>query len=814
MRQAPIFSAAVIGTLALAMGATTAIFSVVDTVLLRPLAYRDADRLVMLYQAIPKAIPTPIGFSAPDYHAFLERATAFESIAAFKNRELELSGLTEPGRIKAAAVGWSLFTTLGVDPALGRPFSREEDEGSQAVAILSDGLWRRKFGSDRSVVGRAIVLDRRAYTVVGVMPRGFTFPARGTIMNNTPADLFIPISFTDVERGAFGSMYNNSVVARMKPTIAVSEADAQVRTAVQSAAKILYPAELQGLAGAISASAVSMRDETVGRARTLLFVLFAAVVVVLLIACADLANLMLTRAVARKREMAVRSALGAARGRLIRQTLVESAVLAVLGATLGLAVAKWVVTALLAAAPENLPRLDEVGLDVRVLGFAAVLCVITALLCGLLPALEVTREDSSDSLKEGGRTGSLGRRQRRIFRTLVAAQVALALVLLVGGGLLLRSFNRLMNIDPGFRAEHVLTFATSLPGTAYRQGSEVRSFYTRLLESLEQIPGVSAVAASTDLPLGIRERRAFTIERQPDASKMLAHAVAHDWVTGKYFEAFGIPLKRGRFLTAQDNEGSEPVVVINETMARTWWGDGDPVGERMAWGGPRSHGPWMRIVGVVADVKQGPLHSKVEIQTFQPWLQVPDAMIGDTIVGALRSLKISLRTQTDPLSVTSAVRARVREIDPSLPVTALQTMEQVVEKSAAPERFNTMMLTAFAMLALLLAALGIGGVLATSVSRRTQELGIRMALGAQRSTLLRMILGEGMSLALIGIAIGLPLAFILTRLISTLLFNVSPRDPATFLSVAVLLIIVALTAAFIPARRATSIDPIAALRRE
>jgi putative ABC transport system permease protein len=814
MWKAPVFSAAVMLTLALAIGATTAIFSVVDTVLLRSLPYRDADRLVMLYQEIPKAIPHPIGFSPPDYHAFLLRASGFESIAAFRNRDFELSGVNEPERITAAAVAWSLFDTLGVGPALGRAFSREEDEGRQPVAILADSLWRRKFGADPAVIGKAVVLDRRPYTIVGVMPARFTFPNRGPVINDKPAELYVPVSFTDFERGAFGSMYNHSVVARLKPGVDVSQADVQVRTAVTSAAREMYPASLQTLAEALSASAVSLQDEIVGRSRTLLFVLFTAVAVVLLIACADIANLMLTRAVSRQREMAVRTALGAARGRLIRQTLVESSLLAVAGAALGLLVARWVVGALIVAAPETLPRLTEIRLDGRILGFTVALSLLTALLCGLLPAIEATRAGETDSLKEGGRTGVLGRRQRRIFQTLVTAQFALAVVLLIGGGLLLRSFNRLLSVDPGFRAEHVLTLATSLPGSAYPRGADVRSFYTRLLSSLEQLPGASAVAASTDLPLGIRERRAFTIEAETEATKALPHGVSHDWVAGRYFEALGIPLKHGRYLSPNDTPASELVVVINETMARTYWRDRDPIGERIAWGGPQDHGPWMRIVGVVADVKQGPLHSDVSPQTFQPWLQVRDSLLGETVVGALRSLKISVRTEVDPMSLAAAVQARIRTLDPSLPVTAVRTLEQVVENSAAPQRFNTIMLTAFALLALLLAALGIGGVLATSISRRTQEMGIRMALGARRGTLLRMVLGEGMALALIGLAIGLPVAFALTRLMAALLFDVSPRDPLTFAAVCVLLIVVALAASYIPARRATAIDPMAALRRE
>ncbi len=458
--------------------------------------------------------------------------------------------------------------------------------------------------------------------------------------------------------------------------------------------------------------------------------------------------------------------------------------------------------------------MNEVGFDPRVLAFTAVLCIATAVLCGLLPALEASRFDSSDTLKEAGRSGAAGRRQRRIFSVLVAAQFALAVILLIAGGLLARSFSRLMSVDPGFRAEGVLTLATSLPATAYPQGSNVRSFYTQLLTNLEQLPGVSAVGASTDLPLGIRERRGFTFETETDASRPVGGSVAHDWVLGSYFESLGIPLKRGRYLGAEDTSTSEPVIVINETMARMFWRDGDPVGQRLAWGNPSGHGRWMRIVGVVADVKQGPLNSETVPQTFQPWLQVEDGLLAENIVGALRSMKLSVRTLADPASLASPVQAQIRVMDPSLPVTSVRTLDQVVRQSAGPQRFNAVLIAAFAALALLLASLGIAGVLATSISRRTQELGVRMALGAQRPDLLRMVLREGMTLVAIGLAVGLPIAFVLTRLMSTLLFEVSPTDPVTFTAVSVVLVLVALTACYVPARRATAINPIAALRHE
>ena len=813
MRATPIVTATVVLTLALATGATTAIFSVLDAVLLRALPYPDADRLVMIQQGIPGS-GLPFGISAPDYVALEQRVTLFESLAAFRNREYELSGVDQPERIVAARVSATLFSTLRVEPAHGRAFTRDEDQGRQPVAVLSHGLWRRKFGADPGMVGRAIMLDRVPYTVVGVMPSDFTFPSRGTARNNEPAQVFLPVAFTGFERQAFGSMYNNSVVARLKPDVTTQQADAHVREVGHTARMENYPADLRGLAERLRSSATPLRDETVGRVRTLLYLAFAAVVVVLMIACADLANLMLTRAISRQREMAVRSALGASRWPLIRLSLVESAVLAIMGSLLGLVVMRWVVGSLIRLAPETLPRLNEVSLDPRVLAFTAALSIATALLCGLLPALEASQFDSSDTLKESGRSGAAGRRQRRIFSALVTAQFALAVILLIAGGLLARSFSKLMSVDPGFRAEGVLTLATSLPATAYPRGANVRGFYTQLLPSLEQLPGVSAVGASTDLPLGIRERRSLTLENQTESWRKVGGAVAHDWVLGSYFESLGIPLKRGRYLGSQDTATSEPVVVINETMARTFWGDSDPVGQRVAWGNPSTHGRWMRIVGVVADVKQGPLNSETVPQTFQPWLQVDDAMLGENIVGALRSMKLSVRTSVDPGSLASPVHTRIRAIDPSLPVTSVRTLEQVVTESAGPQRFNAVLIAAFALLALLLAALGIAGVLATSISRRTHELGVRMALGAQRPDLLRMVLREGMTLVVLGLALGLPIAFALTRLMSSLLFEVSPADLTTFAAVPVLLVLVALTACYIPARRASAISPLAALRHD
>ena len=815
MQRAPFFSAIVVITLALAIGATTAVFTVVNAVLLRSLPYKDPDRLVMVNEHFKGAAPTLVGFSAPDYLAFEQRAALFESIAVYRNREYELSGVEPPERITVTRTSASLFEVLGVPPAMGKVFTREDNDSGQPVAVISDALWTRKFARDPNILGRPVMLDRVAYTIVAVMPRHFVFPNRGPLINNVPGDVYLPIAFTPRERQAFGSMYNNSVIARLKPGVTAAQAGADAAALIESTSPEIYPAALSGLAAALTASATPLADEIIGRTRTLLWVAFAAVCFVLLIACADIASLMLTRAMAREREIAVRAALGAGRGRIIRQLLAESAVLASAGAALGLMFATWLSGALVSLAPPTIPRLHEIAIDGRILAFTVALTVLTAILCGLLPAFELAHPNTGDALKEGGRTATTGKRQRRIFGALVATQIAVAVVLLVGGGLLLRSFSHLMSVNPGFRSEHTLTMATSLPANAYPRAANVRAFYTRLLDELSHLPGVQAVGTTTDLPLNVRERRVFTIEAESEATRELSHAVANEWVNGRYFDALGIPLERGRYFGTEDAPSAEPVAIINETLARRFWGDADPIGQRIAWGtSATNRGPWMRIVGIVGDVKQGPLNSETVPQTYTPWEQVADGMIAENVMGIMRSLRIAIRTEGEPSTLASTVRQKIRDIDPALPVTAVQTMEEIVETSTALQRFNAALVGMFALLALLLAAIGIGGVLATSVSRRAPELGVRLALGAQPRTLVGMVVRQGMLLAVIGLAVGLPVAWVLSRLMGTLLFQVSPRDPVTFLTAGGVLAAVALLACVIPAWRATRLDPITVLRTQ
>jgi predicted permease len=798
----PRLAALVSLTLALAIGGTTAIFGVVETVLLRALPYRDPDRLVLLFGSMPGA-RRPFGFSAPDYVGFVERARRLEATAAFSTKEYELSGIDRPERIAGARVSASLFEVLGVQPIRGLGFTRAEDEGRQPVVVLTDGLWARRFGRDTAIVGRAITLDRQPYTVVGVMPPGFSFPSRGPTFNNEPADLYVPISFTEAELTGFGSMYNHTVIGRLAPSASIADAQLEASAIARRIIREIYPAANQPKLDLVVSP---LRDEVVGRVRTLLLMLMAGIVIVLLIACADIASLLLTRAAGRAREMAVRTALGASRLRLARQMLVETAVLAICGGLLGLVVASTGLALFVGLAPPGMPRLAEIGVDARVVAFGMGLSLLTALLCGAVPAWHASRRETGDMLKEGGRSGGLGSRQRRVLGALVTVQFALALVLLAVGGLLGRSFQRLMATDPGFRPARVLTLGTSLPASTYPTGASIRAFYERLLERVGALPGVQAVGASAFRPLAILERRGFSIDAQPAASADLPHIVSHDWVNGRYFEALGIPLRRGRYLGEQDMASSERVVVINETMARQFWPGEDPLGRHINRGA--------RIVGIVGDVKQGPLNTETFPQTWSPWAQVNDRGLADNVVGALRSLKLSIRTDLDPEALATAVRQEVGRLDPALPVTGVATMEEVVQASAGPQRFNGALVTAFAAMALLLAAVGVGGVLGSSVSKRTPEIGVRLALGATRGDVLRLVLGEGLTLAGLGIAVGLPAALGLTRLVSGLLFEVSPRDPMTFAAVLGLLIAVAVAACAVPAYRATRVDPGVALRYE
>ena len=798
----PGFTAVAVLTLALGIGANTAIFSVVDAVILRPLPYKDPARLVLVKERIPMATPEPIPVCAPDAVQFQRQNQVFESVAAFRGGQFDLSGEGEPERIPAERVNAGLFSLLGVQPVVGRAFTADEDQPGHSLAILSYALWQRRFGARPDVVGRTVTLDRQPYTVIGVMPRSFVFPLRGMEQGDA-ADVFVPIAFTHDELSAVGDNFNNSVLARLKPGITLARANTDV-DAIAYRILQTYPPEFRDRIK-LEAIALPLSGQVVGRVRTLLLLLLGAVGFVLLIACANVANLLLTRAAHRQREIAVRLALGAGRLRLLRQLAAESMLLALLGAGLGLLLAFGIMQGLVGWMPANIPRVHAIGLDLPVLAFTLTLAVLTGLAFGVVPTLAASRTDLNSTLKEGGRSAQRGPQHRSLRSALVVAEVALSLVLLVGAGLLVRSFERLLATQPGFRPEHVLTASLSVPQVQYKQDQQIRSFYRELIARLQQLPGVKAIGASTDLPLEAGWEELFTPEGYQPPPGAGLNLCSHSVILGDYLQALGVPLLRGRYFTEQDKPGSTPALIVSESLAKRYWPNQDPIGKRLKTGPPESKDPWLTIVGVVGDVKQGPLDAPTMQHTYESYEQ--RGLPGN-------SLNVAARAAGNPASLASALRAAVWGLDGQLAVAQVRTMGQVIDESTTPRRFNLFLLVAFAALAVALAAIGIYGVISYSVAQRTHEIGIRMALGAERSRVLQFVIGQGFKLTLMGVGLGILGALALTRFLSSLLYGVKPTDPLTFVTVTLILTVVALLACYIPARRATKVDPMVALRYE
>ena len=798
-----VFTLLALTTLALGIGANSAIFAVVNAVLLRPLPFRDPGRLVLIEDVIRKLSPDGMAVTASDLIEYQRSSQSFESLAGYTLATMDLTGGGPPERQEGLRVSAEIFQMLGVSPVIGRGFTRAEDHPGSGVAVISYRLWQRRFGGDPGVVGRAVDFDRKPTTIVGVLPKDVEFPLPGLPLGGGN-DVWVPLALTQEEQGRLGD-YSYAVIARLKPGVNMAQAQADV----QAIARRIYD-RAPGLvrAGFVLDAQVSAITERVAHnSRKLLWLLAGAVGFVLLIACVNVANLLLGRAAGREREMAIRSSLGASRGRLLRQLFTESLLLSICGGAAGLLLAMWLVTLLARVIPASVPRAATIDLDWRVVAFTASVSVLAGLLFGAMPALMASRTGESARLKNVSRSTTSGLGRVRLRGLLVVSEVALSLVLLVGAGLLVRSLIALRAVASGFDVQHVLTARVTLPAAAYRDAASVRGFFQRAMDELATLPGASAVGASTTPLLTSRGQALVTVKDPSVPSALAVNATVLD----DYFQAVGIRLRRGRLFDSRDRRGSEPVVVINETMARQFFPLKDAVGQQIKLGPPQSPDPWYTVIGVVADVKNNELANSVRPQVYPSYSQVDDSVFA---LGFGNSMVLAVKAASDPAALTSAVRAAIARLDPQLPVTDLETVRAQVEASLAPEWFQTGLVASFAALALLLAAIGIYGVVSFAVTQRTREIGVRMALGASRRGVLGLVIGQGMRPVFAGVLVGMAASFALTRLMTGFLFGVQPTDWVTFSVAPVVLSVVALAANLAPARRAASVDPMVALRYE
>ena len=807
LRRNPGFTSVAVLTLALGIGANTALFSVVNGVLLRPLPYADPERLVSIrniWGENRNPLDAVASISPAEYFDYLERMTAFESFGVYTPLVLSLTGDGEPERLSSAAMSAAVFQALRVVPATGRAFSPTEDVPGVHVAVIGHGLWQRRFAGARDVIGRTIMVDGRATTVVGVMPEGFRLPEQ--LSDPDPAELFVPLGLSRDSVTIRGSHFLSGV-ARLRRGVTAAQGSADVE-AVARRFPIDFPSDYPAKMN-FTAGALPLLDSVVGQVRPTLIVLLGAVGFVLLIACANVASLLLSRTESRRREMAVRTALGAARGRLLRQLLVESVVLALTGGVAGVALASVGTRLLVALRPPNIPRLDDIGVDVRVLLFALAASTVVGVLFGLLPAIQATRLDVQSMLREGGRGNSSGGRQGA-RRALVIAEVAIALVLLVGAGLITRSFVQLMSVDPGYRVDHVLTVPIDLPNARYPDAGRVITFYQELSRRVGALPGVTATGGVAGVPLvAARGDLGLEIEGRPVAPGEQRRRADWQVVTPGYFKAIGMRLVRGRAIEDADLETSPGVVVINEAMAKKYWPNDEPLGKRFRLGGRAGPG-MVTIIGVVADVRQASLAATPEPEMYLAHTQFRFWGGG----GILSSLNLVLRTTGEPSALSRAVRGEITALDAQLPVGEFRTMEQVRGASVSQPRFLMFLFSTFSVVALAIAVIGIYGVIAYGVAQRRKEIGIRVALGARPSSVAGMVVKQGVVLAAAGIAVGLVLAFALTRFLAGFLFAVTPTDPITLVVVVASLGVAALLASFIPAHRATRTDPVEVLRAD
>jgi putative ABC transport system permease protein len=780
----PFFTLVAVMTLALGIGANTAIFSVVNAVLLRPLPYEDPDRLVVVWGFNPQ-----IGreeTSLPDFVDWREQSQSFEQMAATVGGNYTLTSVEESERLIGAAVTAEFFNVLRINPILGRSFLRDEDRpGAPRVVVLSYGLWRRRFGSNADLLGRSIKLNGEDYTVVGIAPDHLQLP--------DSTELWVPLAMDPAQAGRRNN--NLWVIARLKLGMRLDQAQSEMN-AITARLEQQYPQSNIGWRSEL----MPLHEEIVGDSRASLLMLLAAVIFVLLIACANVANLLLARAAVREREIAIRSALGAGRGRLVRQLLTESILLSLVGGLVGTLIAIWGIDTLVGLGARNIPRLSEISVDGQVLGFTFLLSLATGVIFGLAPAIQVSRLDLNETLKDGGRAGWGSGGDHRIRRILVVTEVALTLILLIGAALTIKSLHRLMNLDAGFNRENLLKLQVALPQAKYAEDHQVSAFYRQLIENVRGLPGVHSVTAVSPLPLSGGEIAwSFRIAGRPAPPPEVVMDASVLFVGDRYIETMGIPLVLGRSLTEQDSQGGPRAALINQTLVRRYFRDQDPLGQRITFGDPQAPGTqWMTIVGVVADVR----HLVKEKEVY-PSIYFPQTRSAMALV---------VRTGDNPHRIVPAVRSEVMKLDRELPVYNIRTINEVLGVVLLEDRFMMLLLSIFAAVALALAAVGLYGVMSYTVNQRRREIGIRMALGARKSDVMMLVVEQGIKLALTGVLIGLGGALALSRMMHTLFFGVSASDPLTFTLIALLLIFVALLACWIPARRATRVDPMIALR--
>jgi predicted permease len=793
----PGFTSIAIIALALGIGANSSIFSVINAVLLRPLPFKDSDRVVVVNETVRRETLEIRPASYPDYKDWREQNTVFEEITSYAQQSLSLTDVSEPERIDAEIVSASYFPLLGIQASVGRTFLPEEDANpdTHPVAIVSSQLWKRRFGSDPALVGKTIKLNYTDFTVVGIIQEGFT----GVSGN---AEIWIPMMMVSTVYSK--DILNNrgsrwhSVIARLKPDVSIEQAQTEMST-IASRIEQAYPDSNKDRGVEI----VGAQEAVVGDIRPMLLVLLGTVGFVLLIACANVANLQLARAATRQKEVAVRSALGASRMRIIRQLLTENIILSLIGGSLGLLIAVWGVELMTTFLSDQIPQYLKINIDLGVLFFTLLLSLLTGIIFGLAPALSSSRPNLNELLKEGGKGSGTGSHRSRLRKIFVITEVALSLMLLIGAVLMLKSFQKLQAFNPGFKVENLLTSRISLKRDYPLP--QIETFNQQLIENIKALPSVQSIALASDVPLG-GNSSAILVDTESESPEQNGIRVYRHSISTDFFSTMNIPIIKGRDFTVQDSQKSPNVVIISEAMSRRYWPDSDSIGKRIRVGKDKDGKPnWVEIVGVTGDVKYRTL---IRDQNRDPDIYFP------LLQSPTRNLAIVVRTSTDPANLVSSLRNKINSIDPNLPVFAINTMDQLMKDQTLQSRLTAILLSIFALMALVLASIGIYGVISYSATQRTHEIGIRMAIGAQRVDILKLIVKEGMLLVLIGITLGLFGAFFTTRLISGQLYSVSATDLMTFMVVPFILSVIALLACYIPARRATRVDPMVALRYE